>query len=110
MGGQIRERCLVVGRQADWRLGLSELICPEEPVWAVTALPNHKGFFMLLLNAFKCFLNGFESIQMQLLNKKRKSYLGSKESVREKHVFLFFNLPGLSCCATLLVAKVANAM
>lgn len=33
------------GRKTDWRLGLSQLVCPEEPVWAVVAIPNHKGFF-----------------------------------------------------------------
>lgn len=54
-GGQkLRERCLVVGRQADWRLGLSQLVCPEEPVWAVATIPNHKGFFHV----------AFEHIQM----------------------------------------------
>lgn len=64
---------------------------------------------MLLLNTFRCFLNGFESIQMQLFNQNPKSYLDSKESVREKCIFLFY-LPGLRYCAILLVAKMVNAM
>lgn len=44
----------MVGRQADCRLGLSQLECPEELAWAVAAIPNHKGFFHV----------AFEYIQM----------------------------------------------